>query len=80
MRMTPAKRPPNVTPSTGKVPRLAGTRRFSTMVQIPEDLPYGSFTIEAAREGKVGPPPFASFAKAYSDDELLERKIGRAHV
>lgn len=47
--------------------------RFSTIVQIPEDLPYGSFTIEAAREGKAGPQPFASFAKAYSDNELLER-------
>ena len=31
--------------------------RFSTIVQFPEDLPYGSFTIEAVREGKGAPSP-----------------------
>jgi hypothetical protein len=49
--------------------------RFSTIVQIPEDLPYGPFTIEAARKGKAGSPPFAAFAKSYADDELLEREM-----
>jgi hypothetical protein len=49
--------------------------RFSTIVQMPADLPYGPFTIEATREGKGGSPPFASFTKAYVDDELAERKM-----
>ena len=44
-------------------------------IQVPDDLPYGPFTIEAAREGKAGPPPFAAFAKAYADDELEEREM-----
>jgi hypothetical protein len=49
--------------------------RFSTMVQVPDDLPYGFFTIEAAREEKTGPPPVGSFAKGYSDDELAEHQM-----
>ena len=48
--------------------------RFSTIIRISEDLPYGRFTIEAARKGQVGPSPFAAFAKGYADDELAERE------
>jgi hypothetical protein len=47
--------------------------RFSVVVRLPEDLPYGPFTIEAEREGKAGPQPFAVFAKAYTDDEVAGR-------
>jgi hypothetical protein len=48
---------------------------FSTIVRMPDDLPYGLFTIEAAREGKSGPPPFVGFVKGYTDDELAERAM-----
>ena len=48
--------------------------RFSTIIVVPADLPYGRFTIEAAREGKPGPPPFAVFAKSYADESSAERK------
>ena len=48
---------------------------FSTIVRMPDDLPYGLFTIEAAREGKSGPPPFVDFVKGYTDDELAERAM-----
>jgi hypothetical protein len=58
-----------------QVVRADENGRFSTIIQIPEDLPYGPFTIEAAREGKAGSPPFAAFAKAYGDDELAEREM-----
>ena len=51
------------------------TGRFSTIVLIPADLPYGPFTIEATRQGKAGPPPIGAFAKGYADDELEEREI-----
>jgi hypothetical protein len=48
--------------------------RFATIMQLPADLPFGYFRIEAKREAKGESSPFATFAKAYSDDELLERE------
>ena len=62
-------------PFLNEVVRADESGRFSTSIQMSDDLPYGPFTIEAAREGKAGPPPFAAFAKAYGDDELLEREM-----
>jgi hypothetical protein len=58
-----------------QVVRADENGRFSTVIQVPDDLPYGPFTIEATRENKAGPPPFAVFAKAYADNELEEREM-----
>jgi hypothetical protein len=50
---------------------------FSTSVQIPEDLPYGTFTIEAV----VGPEAkiltAADFVKSYSDEPQPRRDAAR---
>jgi hypothetical protein len=48
--------------------RADGNGRFATVLRLPDDLPHGGFTIEAARQGKNGPTVFAQFAKAYADD------------
>ena len=46
---------------------------FSTSVRLPEDLPYGKYTLEAiGPEGKV--LSVAEFAKSFVDDERLERE------
>jgi hypothetical protein len=50
---------------------------FSTSVRLPEDLPYGTFTIEAV----VGPEAkilaVADFVKSYSDEEQPRRDAPR---
>jgi hypothetical protein len=58
-----------------QVERADKTGRFSTIVRMPDELPYGLFTIEATREGKSGPAPFADFVKGYTDYELAERAM-----
>ena len=55
--------------------RADKTGRFSTIVRVPDELPYGLFTMQATREGKSGPSPFADFVKGYTDDELAERAM-----
>ena len=46
---------------------------FSTSMRLPEDLPYGKYSIEAiGPEGKV--LSVAEFVKSFVDDERLERE------
>jgi hypothetical protein len=49
--------------------------RFSTVLQLPENLPFGVHTIEAVLEATRDVLAAADFAKSYAEDEELEREM-----
>lgn len=56
-----------------QVLRVDKSGQFSTTVKLPEDLPYGSFTIEAVLGSTDEILTAANFVKSYSDEGKKER-------